>query len=139
MTQTSPIFEKLKTRLPQAVVRQDEPLAKRTTLRVGGCAEVYVEPSSEEDLAAQSNFATRRVPLMLLGRGSNLLIRDGGIRGVVICLAHPAFSSIEVRIAICVAARGPGSKPWPPRPANRAWAAWNFWRAFRAASAAPCA
>jgi UDP-N-acetylenolpyruvoylglucosamine reductase len=34
---------------------------------------------------------------MLLGRGSNLLIRDGGIRGVVVCLTHPAFSTIELK------------------------------------------
>jgi hypothetical protein len=63
MTKPSPIFEKLKTRLPQAVVRQNEPLAKRTTLRVGGCAEVYVEPSSEEDLAAWFRPAARSTSL----------------------------------------------------------------------------
>jgi UDP-N-acetylenolpyruvoylglucosamine reductase len=97
MAKPSPIFEKLKTRLPRAMVRQDEPLAKRTTLRVGGCAEVYVEPSSEEDLACVVQTCRQeRVPWMLLGRGSNLLIRDGGVSGVVICLAHPDFSMIEV-------------------------------------------
>src|SRR5208283_3245944 len=97
MTKLSPIFEKLKTRLPRTVVRQDEPLAKRTTLRVGGCAEVYVEPSSEDDLAGVLQTCREEgVPWMLLGRGSNLLIRDGGVGGVVICLAHPDFSTIEV-------------------------------------------
>jgi UDP-N-acetylenolpyruvoylglucosamine reductase len=98
MTRPSQIFEKLKTRLPQAIVRENEPLAKRTTLRVGGCAEVYVEPSSEEDLArVVQTCHEENVPFMLLGRGSNLLIRDGGIRGVVICLAQPAFSTIEAK------------------------------------------
>jgi UDP-N-acetylenolpyruvoylglucosamine reductase len=97
MTTTSLIFEKLKTLLPRAVVRQDEPLGKRTTLRVGGCAEVYVEPASEEDLARVVQICHQEnVPWMMLGRGSNLLIRDGGVRGVVICLAHPDFSAIEV-------------------------------------------
>jgi len=98
MTTPSPIIEKLKTRLPQAAVRQDEPLAKRTTLRVGGCADIYVEPSSEEDLSRLIQICNEeRVPFMLLGRGSNLLIRDSGIRGVVVCLAHPKFSFIEVK------------------------------------------
>jgi len=98
MTKPSPIFEKLKTRLPQAVVRQNEPLAKRTTLRVGGSAEVYVEPSSEDDLARVIQTChEERMSFMLLGRGSNLLIRDGGIRGVVVCLAHPDFCTIEVK------------------------------------------
>jgi UDP-N-acetylenolpyruvoylglucosamine reductase len=97
MTKLSPIFEKLKTRLPLAVVRQDEPLAKKTTLRVGGCAEVYVEPSSEEELASVVQTCRQEsVPWMLLGRGSNLLIRDGGVSGVVICLAHPNFCAIAV-------------------------------------------
>src|ERR1700722_10562 len=98
MTKPSPIFEKLKTRLPQAVVRHDEPLSKRTTLRVGGCAEVYVEPSSEEDLVqVLQTCREESVSWMVLGRGSNLLIRDGGVSGVVICLAHPVFSGITVK------------------------------------------
>jgi UDP-N-acetylenolpyruvoylglucosamine reductase len=98
MTIPSPIFEKLKTRLPQAVVRQNEPLGKRTTLRVGGCAEVYVEPSSEDDLARVVQTCHEEgVSFMMLGRGSNLLVRDGGIRGIVVCLAHPDFCAIAVR------------------------------------------
>jgi UDP-N-acetylenolpyruvoylglucosamine reductase len=97
MTAAAPIFQMLKTLAPRAEVRENEPLAKRTTLRVGGCAEVYVEPSSEEDLArVVQNCGEEGVPFMLLGRGSNLLVRDGGVRGVVICLAQPAFSSIVV-------------------------------------------
>jgi len=81
----------------ETVIRRDEPLAKRTTLRVGGPADLYVEPASEEDLAAVLTFcAERALRFFVLGRGSNLLVRDGGFRGVVICLAHPHFSRIEV-------------------------------------------
>ncbi len=80
-----------------AVVRRDEPLAKRTTLRVGGPADVYVEPASDDDLAVVLGFCTdHSVPFFLLGRGSNLLVRDGGFRGVVICLTHESFRRIEV-------------------------------------------
>ncbi len=78
-------------------IRRDEPLAKRTTLRVGGPADIYVEPASEVDLAAVLIFcAGRGLNFFVLGRGSNLLVRDGGFRGVVICLAHAAFSGIEM-------------------------------------------
>ena len=78
------------------VIRRDEPMAKHTTLRVGGPADVYVEPASEADLAAILKFCSERgVKFFVLGRGSNLLVRDGGFRGVVICLAHPEFSKIE--------------------------------------------
>ncbi|HEV2328025.1 MAG TPA: UDP-N-acetylmuramate dehydrogenase [Verrucomicrobiae bacterium] len=79
------------------VIRRNEPLAKRTTLRVGGPADYYVEPVNEADLAAVLKLCRRReMPFFILGRGSNLLIRDRGIRGVVICLAQPAFSEIEI-------------------------------------------
>lgn len=78
-----------------SLVRAAEPLARRTTLRVGGSAELYVEPAGEADLTQVLRFCQERtLPWWLLGRGSNLLIRDGGLRGVVICLAQPAFSAI---------------------------------------------
>ncbi len=81
----------------ETLVRGDEPLAKRTTLRIGGPADVYVEPATEADLAAVLKFcAEQSRPFFVLGRGSNLLVRDGGFRGVVICLAHPRFTRIEV-------------------------------------------
>jgi UDP-N-acetylenolpyruvoylglucosamine reductase len=81
----------------ETVVRRDEPLAKRTTLRVGGKADYYVEPASEADLARVLEFCEQHQhKFTLLGRGSNLLIKDGGIRGVVICLNHPNFSRLEI-------------------------------------------
>ena len=82
---------------PETLVRTKEPLSKRTTLRVGGPADVYVEPSCEGDLATVLKLAgDHDVPFMMLGRGSNLLVRDGGIRGLVICLAHGNFGRIQV-------------------------------------------
>ena len=97
MMQPNPIFEKLKKRVTQSVLRENEPLGKRTTLRVGGCADIYFEPSSEGELTlAVQTCREEGAAYIVLGRGSNLLIRDGGIRGVVICLAHPAFSTVEV-------------------------------------------
>ena len=87
---------------PRRSVRRDEPLAGHTTLRVGGPADVYVEPASEEDLAAVVKFCgARGVPFFVIGRGSNLLVRDGGFRGAVICLSHADFSQKfgEVRAA----------------------------------------
>ena len=95
---TATLSGELVSRLSGAsVVRAGEPLAKKTTLRVGGAADVYVEPASEADLAAVLRLcAERDENFFVLGRGSNLLVRDGGIRGVVICLAHPSFSAVEI-------------------------------------------
>jgi UDP-N-acetylmuramate--L-alanine ligase/UDP-N-acetylenolpyruvoylglucosamine reductase len=80
-----------------SLVRRDEPLARRTTLRVGGPADFYVEPASEADLARLLQFCREHaLPFTVIGRGSNLLVRDGGIRGVVLCLAHPNFNRLEI-------------------------------------------
>src|ERR1035437_5727872 len=99
MTLASPaIADELAGRVWAAtVIRRDEPLAKHTTLRVGGPAQVYVEPASEPDLAAVlASCQERGWRFFVLGRGSNLLVKDGGFPGVVICLAHAHFSRIEV-------------------------------------------
>src|SRR5450432_712334 len=92
------IADELVARVSRAtVIRHDEPLAKHTTMRIGGPADVYVEPASDADLANVVKFcAERDASFFILGRGSNLLVRDGGIRGMVICLAHPHFSKIEI-------------------------------------------
>jgi len=92
------LAEDLSRRLStDSMIRCDEPLSRRTTLRVGGPADLYVEPASEADLAAVLQFCREHnQPYFLLGRGSNLLVRDQGIRGLVICLAHPHFSQVLV-------------------------------------------
>jgi UDP-N-acetylenolpyruvoylglucosamine reductase len=80
-----------------SVIRRDEQMAKHTTLRVGGPADVYVEPADEKDLANAVKFCRENeIPFFILGRGSNLLVRDGGFRGVVICLAQPHFGKVEI-------------------------------------------
>jgi UDP-N-acetylenolpyruvoylglucosamine reductase len=79
------------------LIRRNEPLAKHTTLRVGGPADVYVEPAGENDLANIVKFCSENeIKFFILGRGSNLLVRDGGFRGLVICLSQPHFSRIEI-------------------------------------------
>lgn len=80
---------------PGCVMRENEPLSRRTTLRVGGPADVYLEPACEADLQAALRYCSAaEVPFMMLGRGSNLLVRDGGVRGLVIGLGGP-FAGIE--------------------------------------------
>lgn len=94
----TPSAEELAQRVSkETLIRPNEPLAKRTTLRVGGPADLYVEPASAEDLAQVLGFCSERsVRFFVLGRGSNLLVKDGGFRGVVICLAQPYFTRIEM-------------------------------------------
>jgi len=93
------LFRDFHIALPKAtVIRRDESLARRTTLRVGGPADLYVEPPTESALATVLELcALRRAPILVLGRGSNLLVRDGGFRGVAISLASAEFSRIEAQ------------------------------------------
>jgi UDP-N-acetylmuramate--L-alanine ligase/UDP-N-acetylenolpyruvoylglucosamine reductase len=88
------IAEKLKEIVgAEGEVRLSEPLAKHTTLRVGGPAQFWVEPKTEEALAKLIRFCRREnLPLFVIGRGSNLLVRDGGIRGVVV---HPSGGEFD--------------------------------------------
>jgi UDP-N-acetylenolpyruvoylglucosamine reductase len=79
------------------LIRRDEPMSRHTTLRVGGPADVYAEPADENDLAVILKFCGGHdINFFILGRGSNLLVRDGGFRGVVVCLSHSNFSRIEI-------------------------------------------
>src|SRR5260370_41035683 len=77
------------------IVKRDEPLAPYTNLKVGGPAEMLVQPRTREELAGvvQQCFL-KGVPLRVLGGGCNVLIRDEGVRGVVLRLSEPAFTPI---------------------------------------------
>ena len=65
-------------------VRRNEPMSRHTSWHVGGPAEWYFEPRNIEELAAFLRALPADAPLTWLGLGSNLLVRDGGIRGAVI-------------------------------------------------------
>ena len=75
-------------------LRHDVPMARYTTWRVGGPAETVYEPADAADLAEFMASAQRSESLLWLGLGSNLLVRDGGVRGSVIRL-HRGLGDIE--------------------------------------------
>ncbi len=68
----------------QGEIRHDEPMSRHTSWRVGGPADTFFVPASIDDLAAFLAGLDADTPVFWLGVGSNLLVRDGGIRGVVI-------------------------------------------------------
>ena len=65
-------------------LRFNEPMSKHTSLRVGGPAEQFFIPNSVEDLSIFLKTLDSNLPILWLGRGSNLLVRDGGLSGVVV-------------------------------------------------------
>ena len=71
------------------------PLSELTWMRVGGPAEWLFQPADIDDLAEFLGRLDRGVPLFVMGVGSNLIVRDGGIAGVVVRLGRP-FSGVEI-------------------------------------------
>ena len=70
-------------------LRRDLPLAPLTTFRIGGPAALYLEPGSEADLAEVSRaIVGTAVPVMILGKGSNVLVADAGFPGLVLRLGR---------------------------------------------------
>jgi UDP-N-acetylmuramate--alanine ligase len=83
---------------PGTKLKREEPLASKTTLRVGGSARVYAEPASMDDLRLLwAHARAAEVEVFLLGRGSNLIVPDEGVEGLVISLANPAWAKFEPR------------------------------------------
>lgn len=81
----------------EKVVRPAEPLAMHTWFQLGGPAEFFAEPESlDQLLALVQRCHEEGVPLRLLGRGSNILVRDEGVHGLVVRLAAPAFAEIRI-------------------------------------------
>lgn len=79
-----------------AQVLEHEPMARHTTMRVGGPAEILFSPASEGDLLFAVREAKRAgAPFRIIGNGSNLLVLDGGLPGLTIRLGE-AFSKISV-------------------------------------------
>lgn len=78
-------------------IRLDEPMKLHTSFRVGGPADLYATPSRTEEILALIDAANMlRIPYFLMGNGSNLVISDEGMEGLVIHLSEP-FSSIEAK------------------------------------------
>ena len=73
----------------------DAPLAPFTWFRVGGPAQILFQPADEEDLAYMLGRLPAEISVTVIGLGSNLIVRDGGVAGVVVRLGGKAFGAIE--------------------------------------------
>jgi UDP-N-acetylmuramate dehydrogenase len=78
-------------------IRTNEPLAERTWFKLGGPSQFFAEPGSLEELqSVVRRCRDEGIQARLLGGGSNLLVRDEGVSGMVISLASPAFTKIKI-------------------------------------------
>ena len=80
----------------ESIVRQHEPLAPHTWMGIGGPVEYFAEPQTVDELQALVKRAAElELPIRVLGGGSNLLVRDEGVKGVVVRLSSSAFHHVE--------------------------------------------
>lgn len=91
------LLERLRPLVPELRGRltPDAPMSAVTWFRTGGRAEVLYQPADEDDLAMFMAALPDDVPVLVVGVGSNLLVRDGGLKGVVIRLSARGFGNIE--------------------------------------------
>ncbi|MDD3469595.1 MAG: UDP-N-acetylmuramate dehydrogenase [Thermoguttaceae bacterium] len=82
----------------ESIVRHNEPLAMYTWFQIGGNAEFFAEPTTVEELTRlQERCREQNLPIRVLGRGSNILVRDEGVHGLVVHLASPVFQNLTVQ------------------------------------------
>lgn len=90
------MFEKLKSIVGEDYIKKNESMAKHCTFKCGGEAAIYVVPGSVEEVAqVVKTCKGNNYPYMILGNGSNVLVRDEGYQGVVIEINH-RMSMIDV-------------------------------------------
>ncbi|WGR69856.1 MULTISPECIES: UDP-N-acetylmuramate dehydrogenase [unclassified Bradyrhizobium] len=99
------ITPELKVAMPDLRGRllANQSLAELTWFRVGGPAQVLFTPADEDDLAYFLAHLARDIPVYVVGVGSNLIVRDGGIPGVVIRLAPRAFGEVSASGDVVIA------------------------------------
>src|ERR1700755_928522 len=95
------ILPALKAALPQLRGRlvANEPLAALTWFRVGGPAQALFMPEDEDDLAYALANVPREIPVIVIGLGSNLIVRDGGVEGMVVRLGRGGAGAPDQRVA----------------------------------------
>ena len=88
-------YDDLKLKLKQDSIKIDQPLHLHTMTKMGGRADLYVTPTTEEEVVSVVSYAHQeKIPLLLLGNGSNMVVRDGGVRGIVLNLSK--LNRIEI-------------------------------------------
>ena len=83
------LYDRIHERLPGLALRAEEPMREHCSFRIGGAAEAFAVAESEEELISLAALCREgNIPLLVVGRGTNLLISDGGVRGVVVKLGE---------------------------------------------------
>ena len=90
------VKKELSVILPKEDIYIDEPMSKHTTFKIGGNADVFVKVRNEEQILKIVKFCNEKnIPMNIVGNGSNLLVRDNGIRGIVAKMCMDSYHFID--------------------------------------------
>ena len=97
-------YNKLLEILPKEYIYTDEPMSKHTTFKIGGLADFFVTPTESEQIKKIIIFSKQNnIPLTIIGNGSNILVKDSGIRGITI---KPKIENIQIEDDFIIAGAG---------------------------------
>lgn len=122
-----PIFTMSLDLTDQPTIRERVSLAGLTSMKVGGEAEYFISPRSDSELAASFRWANdRQLPIAIIGAGSNLLISDRGLDGLVICTRHLRGIEFDERVGQVTAAAGEPVARLAMQVASHGWSGFEW-------------
>jgi len=111
----------------QPLIREQVSLAGLTSMKVGGAAEYFISPRYADELTASLAWASdRQLPITVIGAGSNLLISDDGLEGLVICTRHLRGIEFDEQTGQVTAAAGEPVARLAMQVASHGWAGFEW-------------
>lgn len=81
----------------ESKIYKNELMSKHTSFKVGGMADIFINARTEQDIKSILEYANKNeIPITVIGNGSNLLVRDGGIRGIVLRIDIQDFNIDQI-------------------------------------------
>lgn len=103
----SKIVEELENLLKTSIILKDEPMKKHTSFKIGGIADIYIKANKQEEIKEIIKFTDKyNIPLTIVGNGSNILVTDKGIRGIVLEVALQEKRFEKQEDGVLITARG---------------------------------
>lgn len=89
------ICEELKSKMPNSIIYINEPMSKHTSFKIGGTADIFIKIKDVKDLKTVLEYANKNnIEVTVTGNGSNLLVKDNGIRGITLQIC---FDNIDIK------------------------------------------
>lgn len=89
------IFEKLKEKIGNENIKRDEPMSKHTSFKVGGNADIFITIHTAEEMIEILKINEGKLPITIVGNGTNLLVKDSGIRGIVVKYVDDSIENLK--------------------------------------------